>query len=74
MSTWQIFRWPTGIALLTTFGLVSGLVSDGWGDAVAAAGLFAPAAVTVWFYFGGRRHRRAAVSSPSNGPQQQHRG
>lgn len=49
MSTWQIFRWPVGIALLTSIGLVSGLVSDGWGDAVAALGLFAPASVSVWF-------------------------
>ena len=71
MTTWQTFRWPAIIALLTTFGLVSGLVSDGWGDAAAAVGLFVPAAVTAWFYFGGRRQTRAAVSSPPNGPPQQ---
>jgi hypothetical protein len=56
MSTWQIFRWPVGIGVLTLTGLISGLVSDGWGDALAALGLFAPAAVSVWFCFRGR-HR-----------------
>jgi hypothetical protein len=49
MSTWQIFRWPLAIAVLTLTGLVAGLVSDGWGDAWAAAGLFVPATLAVWF-------------------------
>lgn len=49
MSTWQIFRWPLLIGVLTTTGLLSGLISDGWGDALAAVGLLAPVAVILWF-------------------------
>jgi hypothetical protein len=48
MSLWQIFRWPFGVAVLTLVGLVSGLVSDGWGDAVAALGLLVPSALACW--------------------------
>lgn len=58
MTTWKIFKWPLLIALLTTAGLLAGLVSDGWGDALAAVGLFVPAALAVWF-----STRRAAPSS-----------
>ncbi len=57
MSLWQIFRWPLLIGALTATGLISGLVSDGWGDAIAALGLLTPAAVAVWF--GLRRIRRS---------------
>ena len=49
MSTWEIFRWPLAIAALTLTGLIAGLVSNGWGDALAAAGLFVPAALAGWF-------------------------
>lgn len=56
MSGWTIFRWPLLIGVLTATGLVSGLVSDGWGDALAALGLFVPAVVVAWF--GLRRGRR----------------
>jgi hypothetical protein len=49
MSSWQIFRWPIVIGMLTTIGLISGLVSEGWGDVIAALGLFIPVAVVVWF-------------------------
>jgi len=49
MSLWQTFRWPLAIALLTCVGLVSGLVSDGWGDALAALGLLVPVAAVAWF-------------------------
>ncbi len=50
MSLAHIFRWPVLIGLLTLTGLVSGLISDGWGDALAALGLFVPAAVVVGFW------------------------
>lgn len=49
MSLWQIFRWPLLIGAGTAVGLIAGLVSDGWGDALAATGLFVPAAVAAWF-------------------------
>lgn len=49
MSLWQIFRWPLAIAAVCLFGLIAGLVSDGWGDHVAAVGLGVPALVCAWF-------------------------
>lgn len=62
MSLWQIFRWPLWIGALTTTGLVSGLVSDGWGDVLAALGLFVPAAVAVWC---GLRRQRPSRPEPT---------
>lgn len=62
MSLWQIFRWPLAIGVLTLTGLISGLVSDSWGDALAAIGLFVPAAVGTWY---GLR-RRGAARPPSH--------
>ncbi len=47
-----MFRWPAAIGLLTLVGLISGLVSDGWGDALAALSLFVPVAVVAWFWRG----------------------
>jgi hypothetical protein len=47
MSTWQVFRWPLGIAAFTLFGLIAGLASDGWGDALAAAALAVPACLSA---------------------------
>jgi hypothetical protein len=58
MSTWQIFRWPLAVVVLTLSGLIAVLMSDGWSDACAAAGLFVPAALTTWFDWRNRtRHR-----------------
>lgn len=56
MTAWQIFRWPAAIAVLTTAGLVAGLVSDGWGDVLAAVGLLVPAVLSAWL---GLRRGRA---------------
>lgn len=61
MTLWQIFRWPLLIGVLTTTGLISGLVSDGWGDALAALGLFVPAALASWF---GLRRRPSPQRKP----------
>lgn len=71
MSTWQIFRWPLAIGLLTFVGLISGLVSDGWGDAIAALGLVTPAAVATWFWFGTRRRARDTERLSAQGAQPQ---
>ena len=69
MSPWQIFRWPLCIGALTCTGLVSGLVSDGWGDALAALGLFVPAASALWFGLRRQRpHQPAAAAAESERP------
>jgi hypothetical protein len=49
MSLWHVLRWPLAIGLLTLIGLICGLVSDGWGDAIAALGLVVPVVVIAWF-------------------------
>ncbi len=64
MSLWQIFRWPALIAVLTLTGLVTGLVSDSWGDVLAALGLFLPAAVGLWHAL--RRRPVPRLSHPTH--------
>lgn len=56
MSPAPVWRHPLWIGALTAAGLVAGLVSDGWGDALAAVGLGVPAAIAL--VFGLRRTRR----------------
>lgn len=51
MNNLQIFKWPLAIGLLTIIGLVAGLVSDGWGDTLAAIGLGLPVIVASWGLF-----------------------
>jgi hypothetical protein len=60
MSPWRIWRHPLWIGALTAVGLVAGLVSDGWGDALAAVGLGVPAATAL--FFGLRRSRGEGAS------------
>ena len=45
----RVWAWPLVLAALTTSGLLSALVSDGWGDAWAWVGLGVPVAVCAWF-------------------------
>jgi hypothetical protein len=45
----RMWKGPLAIALFTASGLVSALVSDGWGDAWAWLALAVPLAVTTWF-------------------------
>jgi len=48
--TWEIWRWPVVLAVLTTVGLVAGLFSDGgFGDALAGLCLAIPTATALWF-------------------------
>jgi len=49
-----LWRWPLVLGLLTASGLLSGLVSDGWGDVWAWVGLGVPVAVMLWFGLGRR--------------------
>ena len=48
-ETRRLWAWPLGIALFTASGLVSALVSDGWGDAWAWLGFAVPVVVATWF-------------------------
>lgn len=43
------WTWPVLIGLLTLSGLVSALVSDGWGDVWSWFALGLPCAVAAWF-------------------------
>jgi hypothetical protein len=61
MSLWQVFRWPLAIGVLTLTGLIAGLVSDSWGDVLAAVGLFVPAAVCAWHGLRRRPGQQAAA-------------
>ncbi|MDY0746813.1 hypothetical protein SNE35_20040 [Paucibacter sp. R3-3] len=45
----KLWVWPVALALLTASGLISALVSDGWGDAWSWLALGLPVAVTAWF-------------------------
>lgn len=45
----RLWAWPLALGLLTTSGLLSALVSDGWGDAWAWFALAVPVAVGGWF-------------------------
>ena len=45
----RIWFWPTAVALLCATGLVSALVSDGWGDVWSWLALGVPVAVSGWY-------------------------
>ena len=46
---WHLWRWPIVLGVLSTSGLLTALVSDGWGDWWCWLGLGAPVAVMAWF-------------------------
>lgn len=43
----SLWFWPATLAVLSSAGLVAGLVADGWGDVSAWIGLGVPALVSV---------------------------
>jgi len=45
---WRLWGWPLALAVLTASGLLSALVSDGWGDVWSWVGLGVPVAVMAW--------------------------
>jgi hypothetical protein len=47
----KLWGWPIVLGLLTATGLVTGLVSESWGDVWSWVGLGVPAAVIVWFWW-----------------------
>jgi hypothetical protein len=50
----RVWAWPVVLALLSASGLVSALVSDGWGDAWAWVALGLPLAVMGRYSLPGR--------------------
>lgn len=47
-SAWQIFRWPLLISIVSSVGLLSALLGDGWADVLswlALGGVLATLAV-----------------------------
>ena len=55
----RLWGWPIFIAALTGSGLVSALVSDGWGDAWSWLALGLPVAVTAWCATPGRQQEKS---------------
>ncbi len=47
--SFQLWAWPVALAVLTASGLLSALVSDGWGDVWSWFALGLPVAVMAWF-------------------------
>jgi hypothetical protein len=47
----RLWGWPVALGLLSATGLVSALLSDGWGDVWAWLALGAPVAVIAGFAF-----------------------
>ncbi len=45
----RLWGWPIALGVLTATGLVSALVSEGWGDVWSWIALGVPVAVMVWF-------------------------
>lgn len=46
---WRLWGWPLGLGVLTASGLVSALLSEGWGDCWAWLALGLPVTVVLWF-------------------------
>ncbi|SFU34399.1 hypothetical protein SAMN05216350_101430 [Polaromonas sp. YR568] len=46
---WHLWRWPIVLGVLSATGLLTALVSDGWGDWWAWVALGLPVAVMAWF-------------------------
>lgn len=57
-SFWRLWRWPLVLGLLSTSGLLTALISDGWGDWWAWLSLGLPVAVMAWFAWVPRKPAR----------------
>jgi len=55
---WRLWGWPIVLGVLTLFGLISALFSDGGlGDVFAWIALGIPVAAGIWFGWGRRSPR-----------------
>lgn len=61
IRTWP---WPIGLAIVSTVGLVAGLVSDALGDVMAWIGLGLPLAVILRHVLARRPARRLTSGPP----------
>ncbi len=52
-----MWAWPIAMGLLSALGLVTALVSDGWGDWLSWIALGIPVVVMLWFGWLRRRPR-----------------
>ena len=57
----RIWTWPLLLGLLTASGLVSALVSDGWGDRWSWLALGVPVAAMAWL-----ANRRRPIATSHN--------
>jgi hypothetical protein len=48
LSGKEIWTWPAALALLSTVGLVAGLLGTGALDVISWVGLAVPVAVSLW--------------------------
>lgn len=51
----QLWAWPIALGVLTLTGLLSALISDGWGDVWSWIALGIPVATITWFSCFSRR-------------------
>lgn len=51
----RLWLWPIALGVLTLTGLLSALISDGWGDVWSWIALGIPVAVITWFSCVSRR-------------------
>jgi hypothetical protein len=56
----RLWGWPIALGLLTASGLITALVSDGWGDTWSWFALGIPVAVMAWYAW------RRPVKHPSD--------
>lgn len=55
---WRLWGWPLVVGLASGTGLVTALLSDGWGDWWAWAGLGLPLLLAAWHWWRPPRDRR----------------
>jgi hypothetical protein len=55
----QLWGWPLATGLLSASGLLSALVSEGWGDVWSWVALGGPCMLMAWLALARRGHRGA---------------
>ena len=55
---WRLWGWPLVVGLASGTGLVTALLSDGWGDWWAWIGLGLPLVLAAWHWWGPPKNRQ----------------